>query len=177
MKRYIPAEELIAEIKRYKQEAAIARFDNAGENADYFQGKVELCDDLTHIITSLQQEQPKRKLVKVRCVFPFDETWEKNKIYTCEVWHHGDLNRNFWDVYYDYGKDPKYVQFPTIELLNEEFAIIQEEPQVIPEQPEVDYNKFEKLFYDFCERNKGHHITSHDACMWFWELGLNARKE
>ena len=45
------------------------------------------------------------------------------------------------------------------------------------EQPEVDYNKFEKLFDDFCESNKGHHITSHDACMWFWELGLNARKE
>lgn len=45
------------------------------------------------------------------------------------------------------------------------------------EQPEVDYNKFEKLFDDFCERNKGHHITSHDACMWFWELGLNTRKE
>lgn len=43
------------------------------------------------------------------------------------------------------------------------------------EQPEVDYNKFEKLFDDFCERNKGHHITAHDACMWFWELGLNAR--
>ena len=44
-------------------------------------------------------------------------------------------------------------------------------------QPKVDYNKFEKLFYDFCERNKGLHITSHDACMWFWKLGLNARKE
>lgn len=45
------------------------------------------------------------------------------------------------------------------------------------EQQEVDYNKFEKLFDEFCESNKGHHITSHDACMWFWELGLNARKE
>lgn len=45
------------------------------------------------------------------------------------------------------------------------------------EQPKVDYNKFEKLFNDFCERHKGHHITSHDACMWFWELGLNVRKE
>lgn len=43
------------------------------------------------------------------------------------------------------------------------------------ERPEVDYNEFEKLFSDFCERNKGHHITGHDACMWFWELGLNAR--
>lgn len=45
------------------------------------------------------------------------------------------------------------------------------------EQPEVDYNKFEELFSDFCERNKGRHITSHDACMWFWELGVNARKK
>lgn len=45
------------------------------------------------------------------------------------------------------------------------------------EQQEVDYNKFEKLFHDFCESNKGHHITSHDACMWFWELGLKGRKE
>ena len=55
--RYIDSEKLIAEIERYKQGAAIARFDNAGENADYFQGKVDLCDDLTHIITSLQREQ------------------------------------------------------------------------------------------------------------------------
>ena len=58
MSKYIDAEKLIAEIERYKRDAAIARFDNAGENADYFQGKVDLCDDLTHIITSLQQEQP-----------------------------------------------------------------------------------------------------------------------
>lgn len=58
MNKYIDAEELIAEIERFKQGAAIARFDNAGENADYFQGKVDLCDDLTHLIASLQQEQP-----------------------------------------------------------------------------------------------------------------------
>ena len=57
--KLINAEKLKAEIERYKQGAAIARFDNAGENADYFQGKVDMCDDLTHIITSLQQEQPK----------------------------------------------------------------------------------------------------------------------
>lgn len=58
MSKYIDAEKLIAEIERHKQGAAIARFDNAGENADYFLGKVDLCDDLTHIITSLQQKQP-----------------------------------------------------------------------------------------------------------------------
>lgn len=63
--KYIDAEKLIAEIERYKQGAAIARFDNAGENADYFQGKVDLCDDLTHIITSLQQEQQEVDLEKL----------------------------------------------------------------------------------------------------------------
>lgn len=58
MSKYIDADKLKAEIERYKKGAAIARFDNAGENADYFQGKVDMCDDLMHIITSLQQEQP-----------------------------------------------------------------------------------------------------------------------
>lgn len=58
MSKYIDAEKLITEIERYKQGAAIARFDNAGENGDYFQGKVDLCNDLTHIIANLQQEQP-----------------------------------------------------------------------------------------------------------------------
>ena len=62
--KYIPAEKLIAVIERYKQGAAIARFDDAGENADYFQGKIDLCDDLTHIITSLQQEQ---REVSIEC--------------------------------------------------------------------------------------------------------------
>lgn len=72
MNKYIDAEKLIAEIERYKKGAAIARFDNAGENADYFQGKVDLCDDLTHIITSLQQEQPEVDLNK-----EIDEKWDE----------------------------------------------------------------------------------------------------
>lgn len=50
-------ETIRAKIERYKQEAAIARFYNAGENADYFQGKVDLCDDLTYILDTLP-EQP-----------------------------------------------------------------------------------------------------------------------
>ena len=60
----------------------------------------------------------------------------------------------------------------TADVLAEVLLIIE---QLRKEQPKVDYNEFEKLFADFCERNKGHHITGHDACMWFWELGLNAR--
>ena len=62
----------------------------------------------------------------------------------------------------------------TADVLAEVLLIIE---QLKKEQPKVDYNEFEKLFDDFCKRNKGHHITSHDACMWFWELGLNARKK
>ena len=62
--KYIDADKLISEIEKYKQGAAIARFDNAGENADYFQGKVDLCDDLQHIIDSLQHEQPEVDLEK-----------------------------------------------------------------------------------------------------------------
>lgn len=62
-------------------------------------------------------------------------------------------------------------------LASEYQALILQLNSLQQEQPKVDYNEFEKLFADFCERNKGHHITSHDACMWFWELGLNVRKE
>lgn len=61
--------------------------------------------------------------------------------------------------------------------INEGYDRANEQSSLQQEQQEVDYNKFEKLFDEFCESNKGHHITSHDACMWFWELGLNARKE
>ena len=41
------------------------------------------------------QEQPKKRLIQVKCLYPHDESWQKNKVYTCEVWHHGDLNRDF----------------------------------------------------------------------------------
>lgn len=47
-----------AEIERYKQGATIARFDNAGENADYFQGKVDICDDLLGILDTLPEQRP-----------------------------------------------------------------------------------------------------------------------
>ena len=84
MKRYIDAEKLIAEIERYKQGATIARFDNAGENADYFQGKVDSCDDLTHIIASLQQEQPEVDLEKEMDKFYGMYRDENGKTYAIE---------------------------------------------------------------------------------------------
>lgn len=111
------------------------------QQCDFDDGYLLGIDVISRFIDSLQQEQSKKRLIQVKCLYPYNESWQKNKVYTCKVWHHGDLNRDFWDVYYDYGKDPKYVQFPTIELLNEEFAIIQEESQVKQEQLEVDLEK------------------------------------
>ena len=104
------------------------------------------------------------------------------------MWHHGDLNRDFWDVYYDYGKDPKYVQFPTIELLNEEFVIIQEESHAKQEQPEVDLEKeiekYCRSYYncnypDQIQNDRCSPIMPHivEAARHFYALGLNARKE
>ena len=154
MSKYIDSEKLIAEIERlHKSHSGKYGCDEVGVNLEY----------LEDFIASLQQEQPKSKIVKVRCVFPFDETWEKDKIYTCKVWHHGDLNHDFWDVYYDYEKDPKYVQFPTIELLNEEFAIIQEESHVKQEQTEVDLDEEITRFWKK-EKESGQYIdTSFDT--------------
>ena len=116
MSKYIDAEKLISEIERLK------------DKYPSWQLKLAM-DDLYNLIPSLQQEQPKKRLIQVKCLYPYDESWQKNKVYTCEVWHHGDLNRDFWDVYYDYGKDSRYVQFSSIELLSEEFVVIQEQPK------------------------------------------------
>lgn len=140
--KYVGTDRLLAEIERWRDKAK----EKYNESA-YSMGRCDALAEFRNYIVSLQQEQPKKRLIQVKCLYPYDESWQKNKVYTCEVWHHGDLNRDFWDVYYDYGKDPKYVQFPTIELLNEEFAIIQEGSQVIPEQPEVDLENYLENYF------------------------------
>lgn len=129
MSKYIDAEKLKDEIVSLKEKSERRPHVTPLEGFECM-GKVKLCKELLSIIDSLQQEQPKKRLIQVKCLYPYDESWQKNKVYTCEVWHHGDLNHDFWDVYYDYGKDPRYVQFPSIELLNEEFVVIQEQPEV-----------------------------------------------
>jgi hypothetical protein len=87
--KYIDADRLKAEIERYKQGAAIARFDNVGENADYFQGKVDLCDDLMYIITSLQQEQPEVPHYK-----PSKEQMGALNYAYCELFKREDVGHN-----------------------------------------------------------------------------------
>lgn len=56
MSKYIDAEKLIAEIKRYEN-TAIDAYNPHGEDADYWDGKVVACEDLKTLVTSLQQEQ------------------------------------------------------------------------------------------------------------------------
>lgn len=163
--KYIDAEKLIERLEEMKR----AEYENCGG----VNSKTGALQEVQELITSLQQEQPKERLIQVKCLYPYDESWQKNKVYTCEVWHHGDLNRDFWDVYYDYGKDPRYVQFTSIELLNEEFVVIHE-------QPEVD---LEKEWKSYMESRKddlsGNTVTVNmkDLARHFYELGLNARKE
>ena len=149
--KYIDAEKLITEIEKWSD------------------GKLtlSLLTEIKGVITSLQQEQPKKRLIQVKCLYPYDESWQKNKVYTCEVWHHGDLNRDFWDVYYDYGKDPRYIQFTSIELLNEEFVVIQE-------KPDADLEKASRHVYESWMGGKMDDVRRDMV-----ELGkvLNARKE
>ena len=126
--KYIDAEKLKTEIERRKNEyrefAQERGYSCLGNSARI---KAVEDEEILSIITSLQNEQPKSRFIQVKCINPYDDSWEKDKIYTCEVWHHGDLNHNFWDVYYDYGKNPKYVQFPTFELLHDEFEVLKQE--------------------------------------------------
>ena len=118
--RYIDAEKLkeIADrvYKQYEYDYGLAA---AGSNMRWIYDAID----------SLQQEHPKSCFVKVKCIFPNDDSWEQDKVYTCEIWHHGGYNITFFDVYYDYGNNPKYVQFSSLSLLNKEFVIINEEEQ------------------------------------------------
>jgi len=166
--KYIDADKLIAEIERFSS----TEYSDNTFGDDVANGALDYV--LEEIIPSLQQEQPKKRIIQVKCLYPYDESWQKNKIYTCEVWHHGDLNRDFWDVYYDYGKDPRYVQFSSIGRLNEEFVVVQKQPEVDLEKEIVSIcetygitKNFDAELGPLDIKNIAHH---------FYELGLNARK-
>lgn len=189
MNKYIDSEKLIAEIKKLKRSVELNRehYNNTSlesrNDLDAYYAQELILNSLIDTITSLLHEQPKKRLIQVKCLNPYDESWQKNKVYTCEVWHHGDLNRDFWDVYYDYGKDPKYVQFSSLQMLNEEFAIIQDESKVIPEQPEVELEEALDEYYKIVDWSPSEAIeydTHKDIARHFAEWGathFNARKE
>ena len=111
--KYIDAEKLRSEVERVKETECAS--------------PILVCDDILTFIDYLLEEQSKSRLIQVKCIHPHDESWEKDKVYTCEIWHHGDMNMDFYDVYYDYGNNPNYVQFTNIKMLNEEFIILQQE--------------------------------------------------
>lgn len=155
MSKYIDAEKLTAEIERLKGQliygACAAQIEMETNCKD------EAYNEVLSFITSLQQEQ-ETKFIEINGI-RYKEVPAKTDDKICKE----------CDYFLDNGSCnlddcPCTCDGNILERIHQE-------------QPEVDYNKFEELFYDFCERNKGHHITSHDACMWFWKLGLNARKE
>jgi hypothetical protein len=139
---YIDAEKLIAKIERLRKELPDSIEHLNGEERGFARGQQYELTAIEEEILRIQQEQPRKRLIQVKCLYPYDESWQENKVYTCEVWHHGYLNRDFWDVYYDYGNNPKYVQFSSIQMLNEEFAIVKQE------QPKVDLDAIVNETFD-----------------------------
>lgn len=65
--KYIDADKLIKSVNRY-QDNAKAAFNPIEDDADYYKGKIDACEDIQEFIISLQQEQP--ELVKGKFVFP-----------------------------------------------------------------------------------------------------------
>lgn len=163
--KYIDADKLNAEIKRYKQEAAIARFDNAGENADYFQGKVDLCNDLTHIIASLQREQPdgyNRAMLEVKS--KVDKLYDETSI---------GLNEYDAGLYNGIAETcMKLRGFIKARISS------QEQPEVDLEK-EIDafWNPRFNLGWDEHSALSMNHSGFASIARHFYELGLNARKE
>lgn len=111
--KYIEAEKIRSEVERLKEMGC--------------ESPILVCNDILSFIDFLQHEQSKSRLIQVKCVKAHDTSWEIDKVYICEIWHHGDMDMDFYDVYYDYGNNPKYVQFTNIKMLNEEFIILQQE--------------------------------------------------
>lgn len=173
MSKYIDAEKLksIIKVQIKERKEWMKDIDRSDRQDQLWSDLNEEDMSILHTITSLQQEQPKKRLIQVKCLYPHDESWQKNKVYTCEVWHHGDLNRDFWDVYYDYRKDPRYVQFSSIELLNEEFVVVQEQPEV---DLEKEIEKWTEGYEDDWEEWSTNDIIS--TAHHFYELGLKAKK-
>ena len=112
------------------------------------------------------------KIIKVKCISPFDETWEKGKVYTGEKWHHGDLDMDFWDIYYDYGSNPKYVQFSSFEMLEKEFVVLKNDAFEVKEidlENEIDL-RIGKLHTPL------HYEELKDFAKHFFELAFSLKK-
>lgn len=71
MAKHIDAEKLIVRITEYKNNALKGKFEESGENAEYFQGKADTCADILQEISSLQQEQPEDLEKEI------DKEWKK----------------------------------------------------------------------------------------------------
>lgn len=166
---YIDAEKLRSEVERVKETGCAS--------------PILVCDDILMFIDYLKEEQSKSRLIQVKCVKPHDTSWETDKVYICEMWHHGDMDMDFYDVYYDYGNNPNYVQFTNIKMLNEEFIFLKQEHSEVDLEKEIQ-DKIYNLFFDlegiaiigtstYASVADMEFIARH-----FYQLGIeNARKE
>ena len=185
MEQYIPKAAVVEEINKRIMEAPI---DCYGHQRVWAYNDVKDILDTFEVKEINENPEPayRSKIIKVKCISPFDETWEKGKVYICEKWHHGDLNMDFWDVYYDYGSNPIYVQFSSVEMLEKEFAILRNDTLEAKEvNLEEEINKYisDNFFGSqtlgfFANRTKEEPNDEDIALVakHFFELGLKVQK-
>ena len=186
--RYIDAEKLIKSVNHY-QEGAKAAFNPIEDDADYYKGKIDACEDIHELITSLQQSRPKTDVKspftggkvtilsrEEEVTFRGEKIKATRKYYRCE-----DTGREFtdskldddmmWSAFRAYCEKKRMTSFTDIVLKQE--------------QPEGLYNKAAKFWYEHCELNKTkdqrililNAPTFTELVNDIYELGLNARKE
>lgn len=149
MSKYIDTEKLIAKIERYEN-TAIDAYNPQGEDADFWYGKVVVCEDLKTLITSLQQEKQGKSTKKNcnNCPHCIDR---KDQI----GWHFKGC----------FGG--QYKGKPIAEI---------DECPLQQEQPDVDLEKEIDEWYNIM----GVPVTADalkGTARHFYSLGLNARKE
>ena len=172
MKQYILKSAVVAEIECLRKNQRLD--DRHGQGVLDGLHAIERFLDTLEVkeVNEKSETACRSKIIKVKCISPFDETWEKGKVYTGEKWHHGDLDMDFWDIYYDYGSNPKYVQFSSFEILEKEFVVLKNDTL---EVKEVDINKEISQFIDanFENATIGHKLSLRRVAKHFFELGVS----
>ena len=204
-KKYIDSEKLIAEIERRREICADVAADERNEEvADYYRGKEVAHDEISSLITSLQQEQPELTQVPRIEQETQKKGWMDYGLLISEIGMHRcnaidriketkeratEIKRNI--APHDLAILCEYLESVGAEIVLcclqrycMDFMFTQDEVKEIlqQEQPEVD---LEKEIKDTCReyRINDHHeqeLGKHDIAniaYHFFNLGLNARKE
>ena len=155
MNKYIDSDKLKKSVNRYRDNAKAA-FNPIEDDADYYKGKIDACEDIQEFITSLQQEQPEVDLVEEITRF-----FSKNPI-PHEHLTDWPLLKNTALYFYNIGRYSRHVK-PEVDL-EEEIDSEWAKCNPIDEGMGVEVANIHIEAFDI--------ITRH-----FYELGLNTKKD